>query len=312
MREVRQSAQLMLSQLLQQLRTNSQLPVCLRVIGYLRRMDVFTEAELRVKFLQARSTWLHSVLGAIPDDDAYIHITKTIEACRVHLFDIITQYRAIFSDDDPPPAATAVNESTIFHGWVVQQVAEFLCTLERDLGRGVGARLDSLLGQCMYFGLSFSRVGADFRGQLAPMFQRAAADTFRLALQEATNRFQEDMNVYTLITLPSTLAGTVPAAPTNVQPAVLTPPMNLLDFQPLACFLNHVLSAFNELRLCCPLGVVQDVTADLEDALHTVSGWVRGRNLALSLYTLSITLATWALAYFGVQKSGLTEVRDFS
>eukprot|EP00064_Thunnus_orientalis_P018413 superscaffoldBa00004239_g18512 len=272
-REVRQSTQLMLNQLLQQLRSNSQLPVCLRVIGYLRRMDVFTEAELRVKFLQARGTWLHSILAAIPDDDPYFHITKTIEACRVHLFDIITQYRAIFSDEDPlvPPAGGQVNESAIFHGWVVQKVAEFLETLERDLQRGVGGRLDSLLGQCMYFGLSFSRVGADFRGQLAPMFQKVAADTFRRAVQEAVDKFQEDMNLYTLISLPSVLGGTIPPVAPSTQPGTLQPPMSLLDFQPLACFLNNVLTAFNDLRLCCPVGLAQDVTRCLEDALKMVT-----------------------------------------
>lgn len=271
--EVRQSAQLMLNQLLQQLRSNSQLPACLRVIGYLRRMEVFTEAELRVKFLQARSTWLRSILSAVPEDDAYFHITKTIEACRVHLFDIITQYRAIFSDDDPlaPPAGgqPRVNEAAIFHGWVVQKVAEFLETLERDLERGVGSRLDSLLGQCMYFGLSFSRVGADFRGQLAPMFQRVAAQTFSRAVQEAVDKFQEDMNMYTLIALPSVLGGTVPVAPTP-QPGTLQPPMSLLAFQPLACLLNNVLSAFNDLRLCCPVGSAHSVTACLEDGLSQV------------------------------------------
>ncbi|XP_070712684.1 conserved oligomeric Golgi complex subunit 8 [Pempheris klunzingeri] len=274
-REVRQSTQLMLNQLLQQLRSNSQLPVCLRVIGYLRRMDVFTEAELRVKFLQARGTWLHSILAAVPDDDPYFHITKTIEACRVHLFDIITQYRAIFSDEDPllPPAGgqLAVNEAAIFHGWVVQKVAEFLETLDRDLQRGVGGRLDSLLGQCMYFGLSFSRVGADFRGQLAPMFQRVAAETFRGAVQEAVEKFQEDMNLYTLIALPSVLGGTIPPVAPGPQPGTLQPPMSLLDFQPLACFLNNILTAFNDLRLCCPVGLAQDVTAALEDALKLVT-----------------------------------------
>ncbi|XP_030015809.1 conserved oligomeric Golgi complex subunit 8-like [Sphaeramia orbicularis] len=274
-REVRQSTQLMLNQLLQQLRSNAQLPVCLRVIGYLRRMDVFTEAELRVKFLQARGTWLNSILSAIPEDDAYFHITKTVEACRVHLFDIITQYRAIFSDEDPlvPPVGgqVVVNEGAIFHGWVVQKVAEFLETLERDLQRGVGGRLDSLLGQCMYFGLSFSRVGADFRGQLAPMFQRVAGDTFRRALQEAVEKFQEDMNMYTLIALPTVLGGTIPPVVPSTQPGTLQPPMSLLDFQPLACFLNNILTAFNDLRLCCPVGLAQDVTESLEDALKMVT-----------------------------------------
>lgn len=274
--EVRQSMQLMLSQLIQQLRTSIQLPACLRVIGYLRRMDVFTEAELRVKFLQAREAWLRSILTAIPNDDPYFHITKTIEACRVHLFDIITQYRAIFSDEDPllPAAAVqhTVNESAIFHGWVLQKVSQFLQVLETDLDRGVGGRLDSLLGQCMYFGLSFSRVGADFRGQLAPVFQRVALSTFQKAVQEAVEKFQDEMDSYTLILAPALLgSSSLPAAVPAEQPDTLQPPTVLLDFPPLACFLNNILVAFNDLRLCCPVALAQDVTRALEDALVKVT-----------------------------------------
>ncbi|XP_044519081.1 conserved oligomeric Golgi complex subunit 8 [Gracilinanus agilis] len=273
--EVRQSMQLMLSQLIQQLRTNIQLPACLRVIGYLRRMDIFTEAELRIKFLQARDAWLRSILTSIPSEDPYFHITKTIEACRVHLFDIITQYRAIFSDEDPllPLAAgePSVNESAIFHGWVLQKVSQFLQVLESDLQRGGGSRLDSLLGQCMYFGLSFSRVGADFRGQLAPVFQQVALNTFKKAVQEGVEKFQDEMNSYTLISAPAALRSAIPAAVPVTQPGTLQPPMGLLDFPPLACFLNNILVAFNDLRLCCPVALAQDVTASLEDALGKVT-----------------------------------------
>lgn len=275
MDEVRQSAQLMLNQLIQQLRTNIQLPACLRVIGYLRRMDVFTEAELRIKFLQARDAWLRSIQASIPDDDPYFHITKTIEACRVHLFDIVTQYRAIFSDEEPllPPEGQALNEGAIFHSWVLQKVSEFLRTLERDLRRGVGGRLDSLLGQCMYFGLSFSRVGADFRGQLAPLFQRVAAAAFGKAVEEAVEKFQEEMNSYTLISAPAALGGSAGVPVPAAQPGTLQPPMVLLDFPPLACFLNGLLVAFNDLRLCCPVALAQDVTTCLEDALSEVRHW---------------------------------------
>jgi hypothetical protein len=32
-----------------------QLPACLRIIGYLRRLEAFDELQLRVQFLQVRS-----------------------------------------------------------------------------------------------------------------------------------------------------------------------------------------------------------------------------------------------------------------
>jgi hypothetical protein len=270
--EVKSSTQLMLTQLIHQLRTNIQLPACLRVIGYLRRMDVFSEAELRIKFLQARDAWFQSVLASISAEDSYHHISKTVEASRVHLFDIITQYRAIFTDDDLLLSVSddRTGDSNLFHGWVVQKVSQFLQTLEHDLNLGIGGRLDSVLGQCMYFGLSFSRVGADFRGLLAPIFQNAALSGFIKSVRDANNRLDEMMQSYTLLgTGPMTSSGLFGLS--SQSGASLQPPLTLLEFTPLAVYCNALLSAFNDLRLCVPLSLACDVASEVDASLcHVV------------------------------------------
>ena len=59
----------MLVQLVAQLRTDLQLPKCLQIVGYLRRMQAFGNSELKLKFLQARDAWLTNSLNSIPLDD---------------------------------------------------------------------------------------------------------------------------------------------------------------------------------------------------------------------------------------------------
>lgn len=59
---------------------------------------------------------------------AYQHVLKTVELSRVHLFDIATQYRAIFTDEDPLVLANQdpnTNESAIYYSWIIQKVLSF-------------------------------------------------------------------------------------------------------------------------------------------------------------------------------------------
>ena len=205
--DVNKSLNIMLKQLLQQLKTNLQFNQCLKIIGIIRRLEVFSESELRIKFLQLRDAWLNTLLKQIPHNDPYHHISKTIEEMRIHLFDIITQYRAIFTDDDLSTSQlltatltsgisardASTNESKLFFCWLQQKMKTFLRILSADLKLGVGNRLDSVLSQAMYFGLAFSRVGLDFRVLIVTIFEEAILEHMEKAFNVANAKFDESL-----------------------------------------------------------------------------------------------------------------------
>lgn len=282
----------MLEQLLAQLRTDLQLPKCLQIVGYLRRMQAFSLPELKLKFLQARDNWFCSILNSIPKDDrkfyhlgqksdlflmndlllsisAQQHLMKTIELSRVNLFNIITQYKATFADDDNTLDANDTNDSgNIFHAWINTKINDFLATLETDLQRGDVTSFETILGQCMYFGLSFSRVGADFRTLLVPIFVKVILGNFSARTSKVTEQFALDMDNYTFI---NKMSINVLNAIGKSDPQSLSPPETLLNFQPLALYCNGILSALNEFRNCAPIALVNDVTIRLEKSLKAVA-----------------------------------------
>lgn len=154
---------------------------------------------------------------------ATIHLTKTIELSRIHLFNIITQYKAIFNDDDHLAFGkdAIINDSAIFYQWLEEKVknilityyilfinlfiykfiqfkvSQFLTTLEHDLP-GVSS-IDSILGQCTYFGLSFGRVGADFTGRMSDIFIKVISKKFENSVSKATKNFEKDIESFTLV-----------------------------------------------------------------------------------------------------------------
>ncbi|XP_011312770.1 conserved oligomeric Golgi complex subunit 8 [Fopius arisanus] len=255
----------MVGQVIGSLRGDLPLPKCLQLVGLLRSMDAFTEAELRIKFLQARDGWLQGLLNSIPKDDPNFHLTKTIELSRIHLFNIITQYRAMFNDDDHSSTRDPViNESAIFYHWLEEKLSQFLVTLEQDLP-GVSS-IDSILGQCTYFGLSFGRVGADFTSRMSDIFVRVVGSKFQRNVYKTTRRFEKDVETFTLINKLHRIDVKVdlPAKSEN-------PPEQLVDFYPLAEYCNGLIATFNELRVCPPVALAEYCTQVLEESLQCVA-----------------------------------------
>jgi len=262
------SMRLMLQQLLGQLRAPVQLPQCLKVISFLRRMDVFGETELRLKFLQARESWLNSVVAAVPKDDPYLHLTRTMEVLRVHLFDIVTQYRSIFSDDVDHLIGVGTDNNfdnrLLFTSWLSKKVQEFLKIIATDLDSGINS-FESIIGQAMYFGLSFSRVGFDFRPLLAPIFLKTIEKQFiaKLDAPTAIKNVSESLASLNFSRLPNS------PSPLSLSHESATPPLSLLEYPPLAHVTNAILTSLNEIRLVCPLSLAPVVTANTQSLLTT-------------------------------------------
>lgn len=206
----------------------------------------------------------------------------------MNLFTIITQYKATFTDDENVLVHNDSEQSdfsNVFHNWLhkrvnsfnltlgynlilfyYKQIEIFLHTLEYDLKQGVHS-IDTILGQCMYFGLSFSRVGADFRGLMAPIFYNVILTNFKTAIFKATRQFESDIESYTLI---NKIASSTPPNAVNKSDNLL-PPESLLDFYPLAIYCNGILTALNELRHCSPVALANDVTATIQKSLENVA-----------------------------------------
>lgn len=52
------------------------------------------------------------------------YLVKIIEVTRIHLFNIATQYNAIFSDDEPILLLNKIEnmQSNIFYNWIIDMV----------------------------------------------------------------------------------------------------------------------------------------------------------------------------------------------
>ncbi|XP_015572871.1 conserved oligomeric Golgi complex subunit 8 isoform X2 [Ricinus communis] len=266
--EVRQTTQSLLSQLLQKLRSNIQLPECLRIIGYLRRIGVFSEYEMRLQFLRCREAWLTGILEDLDQRNVYEYLKGMINCHRMHLFDVVNQYRAIFADDTS--GSEENYDGGLLFSWAMHQITAHLKTLKIMLPKITeGGSLSNILDQCMYCAMGLCWVGLDFRGLLPSLFEEAVLNLFSKNMSTAVENFQLVLDSHRWVPLPAVGFPTNSVSEENQED--VTPPSYLMEHTPLAVFVNGVSAAMNELRPCAPLSLKFVLAQELIKGLKAVS-----------------------------------------
>lgn len=86
-REVAEMTAVMREKLLQKLREDLQLALCVRIVSYLRRLDTMSgasaaikpadyEKQLKEEFLSCRNVWLSSLTRGISTSDPYQYVSS--------------------------------------------------------------------------------------------------------------------------------------------------------------------------------------------------------------------------------------------
>ena len=289
----------LLAQLLYRLRGPVQLPECLRLVGYLRRLGVFSEHQLRLTFLRCRDAWLATCIADLDTPapaartsssgdvttggggGSYEHAKRLTDVHRTHLFDCVMQFRAVFADTDTPaaPASGAWRDGTyvgelpvsgtaLVHAWATYRVATFLDLLSTAVaGLAEAAALAGVMEQCAYCGASLGRVGLDFRPLLGPLFGASAQRVVVTSLNNALDTFDRSLAHHRW-----TAPQPQPAAAGGARDGDGGPPASLLAHPPVAVLLNGLLAALNELRHVPMPALRQPLAGALHEALHRAAG----------------------------------------
>ncbi|CAH0475884.1 unnamed protein product [Peronospora belbahrii] len=304
LQEVAEMTSTMRERLLQKLREDLQLALCVRIVGYLRRLDTLVdkdgvaavgsleyEKKLKEEFLACRNVWLASLSRGISNSDPYQYIVQIIDIKRATWFDMITQYSAIFGSEN---VDGKVDPSLC--RWATTTVANFIHILMKQLPKiDDFSSIATTFEQSLFFGGSLGRVGVDFRAVLVVYFEDHILNLMTESWRSACREFQENLNAHSLsassgssflassktpiviASYRSSVNASDSSYPSTARPVAAStdsedysPPRCLMSFPMLAEFTNALLSSLNELRLCTILSLQNRLSKKYQSAIGTM------------------------------------------
>ena len=285
-REVEKGLVGMLVQLLALLREPYKLPALVKAVGFLRRMDVLTEDELRVAFLTGREHNYRTQLVEIERErgDPVRYVRRYIDLFREHVYDIVAQFATIFVDG-PSGSGPAAAPPPILNTFAQQAIAA-LVGLLRTLVPTIedASALSSLLTQLNYCASSFARVGLDFRALVTEPFEQAVLATNLRGMRDGESAVEAAVRDAlrsgkppTAWMLPAESLAAVldldlgPAPFSPLTASAQTPPPFLALFPPLAQLCNTHTATLNSLRLFAPLAAFPSLVGQQATSLGRVA-----------------------------------------
>lgn len=299
-KEVEGSVRLMLSSLMETLKSKAKLPALFKAVGYLRKMGTWNEEDLAILFLCCRGHYIDALyaanavshgrvtVGTMENGsgagtmeegkalDTARYLRGKIDIYREGVYDTLAAYTTIFLDHNrSSPPALLSDLRHLLSVFTHQHTKALISTLNSHLPTVSDfTSLSSLLTQLNYCATSFARVGLDFRPLLQPPFEGSVVKNIGILFENAAETFVDDIvNSEQAAILPSKWLVTAPATPTspfklpnipdflNANQSFSQPPQ-ILTFSPLlATLLNAYMSALNALRLLPILSALPEIHA---------------------------------------------------
>lgn len=98
--------------------------------------------------MRCREAWLAAILDDLDQRNAYEYLKGMVNCHRMHLFDVVNQYRAIFNNDKSGNEENY--DGGLLFSWAMHQINTHLSTLEAMLPKiADGGALSNILEQCM-------------------------------------------------------------------------------------------------------------------------------------------------------------------
>lgn len=109
---------------------------------------LLTKTVMFCQFLRCREAWLTGILEDLDQTNPYEFLKGMINCHRMHLFDVVNQYRAIFADDTS--GSEENYDGGLLFSWAMHQITSHLQTLKVMLPKITeGGSLSNILDQCM-------------------------------------------------------------------------------------------------------------------------------------------------------------------